>query len=429
MGSHVVLLLTLLHVLPLLALAAAPSVPAWLSMFNPDFDAAGQHSFANLGMSGNLTQLIEAHATFGMQGMLSIQGSGVWKATPSGHKNQNETGLLDGWEQSLSSALIAAEPHLRSGALAGIFLGDERCCSGIPFTNVTAVADAVKSFLNRTAPNALVYINECSTPFDECQKANPSIACWGPTVPASIDAISLDIYHHAGCDNYANCSDPASEVETARAFVNAHVVPRMLPHQRLFIVPGTFGDWNESRSGPIASQQGGVVAKLNAYWEWAQSDPLIVGVNCWHWTTIPGLYKRNPGIIPFYYGVDAMPKVVARLNEIGAIIREEAAAAVAIGSTTLATASAQLAPKASSPWIDTSEGIHLFSLWGRGADGPQHGWGKAGRSRCEYVWGCDTPAALQAWRKQDASTVVSHYIPYARSWPDTASFAPLVCQK
>ena len=28
------------------------SVPQWLSMFNPDFDAAGQHSFANLGMSG-----------------------------------------------------------------------------------------------------------------------------------------------------------------------------------------------------------------------------------------------------------------------------------------------------------------------------------------------------------------------------------------
>ena len=113
----------------LLPLAAAPSVPAWLSMFNPDFDAAGQHCFANLGMSGNLTQLVEAHALFGMQGMMSIQGSGVWKATPAGHKNQNETGLLDGWEGSLSAVLTAAEPHLRSGAVAGIFLGDERCVS------------------------------------------------------------------------------------------------------------------------------------------------------------------------------------------------------------------------------------------------------------------------------------------------------------
>ena len=28
-----------------------------------------------------------------------------------------------------------------------------------------------------------------------------------------------------------------------------------------------------------------------------------------------------------------------------------------------------------SPWIDTTDGIHLFALWGRGADGPSH-WGK-----------------------------------------------------
>ena len=123
--GHYMLLLPLL----LLPLAAAPSVPAWLSMFNPDFDAAEQHRFANLGMSGNLTQLVEAHAMFGMQGMMSIQDSGVWKATPAGHKNQNETGLLDGWEGSLSAVLTAAEPHLRSGAVVGVFLGDERCVS------------------------------------------------------------------------------------------------------------------------------------------------------------------------------------------------------------------------------------------------------------------------------------------------------------
>ena len=65
------------------------------------------------------------------------------------------------------------------------------------------------------------------------------------------------------------------------------------------------------------------MAKLNGYWEWAQSDPLIAGLNCWHWTTITGLYKRAPGIIPFYYGVDHMPKVVTRLNEIGAIIQNQ----------------------------------------------------------------------------------------------------------
>ena len=85
--------------------------------------------------------------------------------------------------------------HSHSETAASVsFLGDERCCSGIPFSNVTSVADAVKSFLNRTAPHARVYINECSTPFDECEKANPSLSCWGATVPHSIDFVSLDIW-------------------------------------------------------------------------------------------------------------------------------------------------------------------------------------------------------------------------------------------
>ena len=155
---------------------------------------------------------------------------------------------------------------------------DERCCCGIPFSNVTSVADAVKRFLNRTAPHALVYINECSTPFDECPKANPSIACWGGTVPDSIDLISLDLYHHAGSP-YLPARDPTTEVNTTRAFINAHVVPRLNERQRLFVVPGTFGDWNVSRSGSIEQQQDGIVAKLDGYWSWAQSEPLIAGIN------------------------------------------------------------------------------------------------------------------------------------------------------
>ena len=303
--------------LPPLRHHAGANVPQFLSMFNPDFDAAGQHSFANLGMSGSLDALVEAYEQYGMRGFLSVQHVGVWKAVAAGHHNQNETGLMAGWRVNLTAALTAAVPHLRSGALAGIFLGDERCCSGIPFSNVTSVAAVVRSFLDGVAPHSLVYINECSTPFDDCKKYNPSLSCWGDTVPDSIDLISLDIYHHAG----SSTSDPATEADTAEQFINTHVKPKLQPHQRLFVVPGTFGDWNHSRSGPVLQQQAGIVAKLNAYWSWVQREPLIRGINCWHWLTIPNLYKTSPGIIPFYYGVDHMPQVLARLVEIGAVIR------------------------------------------------------------------------------------------------------------
>ena len=249
------------------------NVPQWLSMFNPDFDAAGQHPFANLGCSGSIEELVSANAKYGMKGFLSIQNSGIWAPPATGYQNLNETGLQDGWLQNLTAVLTAAEPHLRSGTLAGIFLGDERCCSGIPFSNVTSVADAVKRSLQRTAPHALVYINECEHTF--CAKANPSISCWGDSVPDSIDLISLDIYHSVANTYH----DPATEVNTTRDFINAHVAPLLNPRQKLFVVPGTFGDYNVSRSGPIEQQQAGIVAKLNGYWDWAQSDPLIAGIN------------------------------------------------------------------------------------------------------------------------------------------------------
>jgi hypothetical protein len=154
--------------------------------------------------------------------------------------------------------------------------------------------------------------------------------CWPSKLPTSIDLISLDMYCSVMGSKMAACStdgafDPAAEAHKwARPFYETQLKPRLLPHQQLLVIPGTFGDWNKTRSPPIEQQQAAIVRKLDAYWAWAQSDPLIAGLNCWHWSTIPGLYEKSPGIIPFYYGVDHMPKVVARLTEIGTTIRSEA---------------------------------------------------------------------------------------------------------
>jgi hypothetical protein len=101
-------------------------VPQYLSMFNPDFNASAQHGFANLGMSGDVNALVDAHEKYGMQGFLSIQHIGVW-ATMVGHnRHSDQTGLLPGWQGKLASALQQAESALKSKILAGIFLGDER---------------------------------------------------------------------------------------------------------------------------------------------------------------------------------------------------------------------------------------------------------------------------------------------------------------
>ena len=129
--------MSIAHCLPLQTdEAAAPTsittaisrwhVPQYLSMFNPDFNASAQHGFANLGMSGDLDALVDAHEKYGMQGFLSIQHIGVW-ATMVGHnRHSDQTGLLPGWQDKLTNVLKQAESALKSSILAGIFLGDER---------------------------------------------------------------------------------------------------------------------------------------------------------------------------------------------------------------------------------------------------------------------------------------------------------------
>ena len=110
--------------------AATPQpqhVPQFLSMFNPDFNAAAQHSFANLAMSPNLTALVDAHEAYGMRGFLSIEHVGVWVSTRLGHHNQNMTGLEADWRPKLQRTLKQAEPHLKSGALLGMCVHKPHC--------------------------------------------------------------------------------------------------------------------------------------------------------------------------------------------------------------------------------------------------------------------------------------------------------------
>ncbi len=56
-----------------------------------------------------------------------------------------------------------------------------------------------------------------------------------------------------------------------------------------------------------------LVAKLDAYWSWVQTEPLIVGMLPWHWN------NGNVDLIDtiFGAGIEGFPALIKRLNEIG----------------------------------------------------------------------------------------------------------------
>ena len=107
-----------------------------------------------------------AFAATQVSGFLSLQDctNGIWDYD-SARKGLNLTGLAADWRSELTAHLQSALPLFHSGALMGVFLGDEMMCSKIPFSNYSAVASAVRQWLsNASLEEVLIYSNECSTP-------------------------------------------------------------------------------------------------------------------------------------------------------------------------------------------------------------------------------------------------------------------------
>ena len=256
----------------------------FVSMFaESTLDAEGMHAFANVMINENLTALLEAHKKFGVPGFLDIQKAGVWAMPAASSQNQNETGLAPGWRAALDKLLDAAMPHFASKALVGVFMGDETMCGGVSVANFTAVSDAVKA---RVGTSGLVAANECTLPFTTANTRDHYAGSVAGKLPASLDIISVDTY--AAANRPAHCStvpappswgscsyrvdrdfnpetkgapagrcccpasqpwcrsnEPATEANSTRAFYERFLVPHLLAHQKLFLIPGLFGvKWN-----------------------------------------------------------------------------------------------------------------------------------------------------------------------------------------
>lgn len=183
-----------------------------------------------------------------------------------GHNPNNLSGLVPGWEARLAGWLDDAEPMIRDGKIEAVYLGDELMCLGVPFVNYTAVANTVRRRLDALNSSAFIYSNECGSPFTIPGR----IFSIPDKLPEAVDQISVDTYDVG-----------PSEVVKVQAFCKQSVVPKMWPEQNLVVVMGLFADSNYTAAGTLEQQELALVEKLNAYWEWAQAEPRITGLNVW----------------------------------------------------------------------------------------------------------------------------------------------------
>lgn len=185
------------------------------------YDAPVQAGWSTFGKSFNLSALVEGHRTHGLPGMWRIDCIGCqnvakkWPGFASGVvcevKLRNGTkfkrmcskaaGDSTNWDEQTRLLLAMAGPGLISGALVGIFLGDEITGHGPGgraditemFADFEAWVDLVRGLLDEIAPARLAAGN--APPHLYYTEADV-VALW-PHIPHNLTLFSMDDYHPA----------------------------------------------------------------------------------------------------------------------------------------------------------------------------------------------------------------------------------------
>ena len=245
-----------------------------------------------------------AWSQYGRYGLLHVSGWARYPSWPP-HCHHNASydcpvgGLTPTWQATVEQQLDAAMPLLQNGTIKGLFLGDEPCCMGVPVWALETVAAFCKK--KTAGTGAFVYVNECGRPFDPRLAYNGSFRTSnGMRVPASLDVISIDMYCPSGslstdpgvppavplagvprCAPSQDYKQAALEPIVARAFYEHYIYPLLSSHQRVGVVPGTYGNSSES----VEDEDPWLVKKLEGYFNWSLSDPRLDIINPWHWTS------------------------------------------------------------------------------------------------------------------------------------------------
>ena len=184
-------------------------------------------------------------------------------------------GLKSNWRSEWASASQHYAPMIANGSAGGFMLGDELVWEGCDVAAVALLAETVRADF----PSAALYYNE-NVPV-VLHGVNSAGVAVNFSVPPALTMFSFDYYHYDG-------NDTGAHVRAVRQVYEQHVYPKLLPHQRVLLVPGAFA----MPAG--ATNPGGFTCSLNCfdemgaddarhYWEWAQTDARIVGLAPWEW--------------------------------------------------------------------------------------------------------------------------------------------------
>ena len=255
---------------------SAPHHLRYMSVYDQVGFLHEQHQWVNVisGDGADLVDMTRAQAEWpqaGLRGWPQPDRSIFGKEAKEGGE------LPPGWRANVSAFVQTILPAVLNGSVTGAFLGDELVCSGIPRDNFDNVSTELKrqmlAAIGGKDLSFSLYANECEPVFDD-----PHYPRNRPMLVPALDFVSVDIYDSNG----------TVEVDVVKSFLGNHIFPKLHPHQKVFLVPGVFGDdpqdcrqhSSDAKSCATVEEQDAESAKkLALYWEWATHEPLIAGFN------------------------------------------------------------------------------------------------------------------------------------------------------
>lgn len=277
----------LLCALPLLLGLAVPLAGHHLRFATVYDYAAEEHNFSSFGWAGGSTpppwqQFDDNFKRLGFRSMVDISNrcDAGWKVydAPFCPAAGRGRGLATNWTAAVDRyvAAVRVRPWV-----VGVFFGDEPVISGVPQSQVCElVAYTKRALVAANRADIFTYYNDAPAPLLEM----PVGLC------AGLDFISADIYLPATLQQAGAGAGTLIEREASAVKKIYDVVKqKLLPSQKLFVVPGVFWDgggnesvWKAQPVPPLAVQER-YVAMLEGYWQYSMGEPAVVGWNCWHY--------------------------------------------------------------------------------------------------------------------------------------------------
>ena len=105
-------------------------------------------------------------------------------------------------------------------------------------------------------------------------------------------------------------ADRTAEVDIVRGYLNQAIFGMMWPHQKALLVPGVFQCANVMSFNQSEDK---AVQKLDAYLQYAKTEPRVAGFAPWHWGDRHSPQAKTG--CNMEKGAGSMPRVVAKLRQ------------------------------------------------------------------------------------------------------------------